>query len=262
MQKLGVGQFFQSTGNMGKSSYTGSRVIDSFDFSPGRVLARKYEVIKPLGAGWEGEVFLVRERVTDIERAVKLFYPHRNSGDRTASFNARKLHKLRHCPITIQYHTRETITYRGMPITLLVSEFVEGEQLSSFLRRQPGKRLTPFQGLHLLHALTSGIECIHQLREYHGDLHSDNIIIRRYGLGFDLKLLDFYHWRAPRPENIREDVVDLVRILYESVGGLKHYSKQPAEIKAICRGLKRSLILKNFKTAGQLRQYLETMTWQ
>lgn len=236
--------------------------ISRLQLKPGQIVANKYVILSLLGAGWEGEVYLIRERLSGIERTAKFFFPHRNVRDHALKFYARKLHKLRHCPITIQYHTRETITYRGMPITLLVSEFVEGEQLSSFLRRQPGKRLTPFQGLHLLHALTSGIECIHQLREYHGDLHSENIIIRRYGLGFDLKLLDFYHWHAPRPENIREDVVDLVRILYESVGGLKHYSKQPPEIKAICRGLKRSLILKKFKTAGQLRQYLETMTWQ
>jgi tRNA A-37 threonylcarbamoyl transferase component Bud32 len=247
---------------MGKTSYSADPAIDSFDIKPGRMLARKYEVIKPIGGGWEGEVFLVKEHPTDIERAVKLFYPQRNPRDRTANFNARKLHKLRHCPIAIQYHTRETITYRGHPITLLVSEFVEGELLSAFLKRQPGRRLTPFQGLHLLHALTAGIECIHQMKEYHGDLHTDNIMIRRFGLGFDLKLLDFYHWGAPRPENIHDDVVDLVRILYEAVGGQKHYRNQPPEIKAICRGLKRSLILKQFRTAGQLRQYLETLTWQ
>jgi hypothetical protein len=247
---------------MTKSAYARGPVIDSFDLKPGRILARKYEVIKPLGGGWEGEVFLVREQATDIERAVKLFYPQRNPRDTTANFNARKLHKLRHCPIAIQYHTRETMSYHGVPITILVSEFVEGEQLSSFLARQPGKRLTPFQGLHLLHALTVGIECIHLMKEYHGDLHSANIIIRRYGLGFDLKLLDFYHWGPPRPENIREDVIDLVKILYEAVGGLKHYRHQPPEIKAICRGLKRSLILKQFRSAGQLRQYLETMVWQ
>lgn len=247
---------------MAKRAYSPGPVINSFDLKPGRILARKYEVVKPLGTGWEGEVFLVREQPTNIERAAKLFYPQRNPGDSTVNFNARKLHKLRHCPIAIQYHTRETLTYKGCPITLLVSEFVEGEQLSSFLARQPGKRLSPFQALHLLHALTTGIECIHQLKEYHGDLHTDNIMIRRFGLGFDLKLLDFYHWGAPRPENIREDVIDLVKILYEAVGGLKHYRKQPPEIKAICRGLKRTLILRQFRTAGQLRQYLETLAWQ
>jgi hypothetical protein len=34
------------------------------------------------------------------------------------------------------------------------------------------------------------------------------------------------------------------------------------EVKAICRGLKRTLILKYFRSAGQLREHLETMEWQ
>jgi len=247
---------------MGNRLHSGRVVIDKFDLKPGRILARKYELVQPLGAGWEGEVFLVRELPTGIERAVKLFYPHRNLRDRAANFYARKLHKLRHCSIAIQYHTSETITYRGFPVTLLVSDFVDGELLTTFLNRQSGKRLTPFQALHLLHALSIGIECIHQMKEYHGDLHTDNIIVQRYGLGFDLKLLDFYHWGAPTLENIHDDVINLVRILYDAIGGRRHYKHQPEVIKKICCGLKRSLILKKFRTAGQLREHLETLTWQ
>ena len=53
-----------------------------------------------------------------------------------------------------------------------------------------------------------------------------------------------------------------VEIFYEAVGGRRLYARQPSEVKAICCGLKRSLILKKFRTAGQLRQYLETMEWQ
>lgn len=247
---------------MVKQAQTVAGKISSFDLAPGRILARKYEILQRLGAGWEGEVFLVRENTTGIERAVKLFYPHRNPKDRIANFYARKLHKLRHCPIAIQYHTSETIIYRNAPITLLVSEFVEGELLSEFISRQPGKRLSAFQALHLLHALAAGIECIHSMKEYHGDLHTDNIMVLRYGLGFDLKLVDFYHWGAPRPENVRSDVVDLVKILYEAIGGQRHYSRQPQEIKEICCGLKHSLILKKFRSAGMLREHLETLEWQ
>ena len=81
---------------------------------------------------------------------------------------------------------------QGHEITVLVSEYVEGELLSDFLQRFPGKRLLPFQGLHLLYALTKGMEPIHLLNEYHGDLHSDNIIVNRFGLEFELKLLDMF----------------------------------------------------------------------
>lgn len=53
----------------------------------------------------------------------------------------------------------------------------------------------------------------------------------------------------------------MIHVFHEALGGAKHYSKQPLEIKHICNGLKRSLILKKFRSAGQLRQYLETMEW-
>lgn len=51
---------------------------DSFNLQPGRILAKKYEVIAKLGAGWEGEVYRIRELNTGIERAAKLFFPDRN----------------------------------------------------------------------------------------------------------------------------------------------------------------------------------------
>jgi len=246
---------------MAKLKESGKSRIDEFNFYPGRVLAGKYEVITRLGAGWEGEVYLIRELATGIERTAKFFFPQRNIKDRALKFYATKLHKLRQCPIVIQYHTQDTIVYRRQPIRFLVSEFVEGELLSHFLNRQPGKRLQPFQTIHLLHALASGIECIHRMGEYHGDLHTDNIIVLRYGLSFELKLIDMLHWGAPRSENIQDDVVNLIRIFYDALGGQKYYIKQPPEVKAICCGLKRSLILKKFKSAGKLREYLETMQW-
>lgn len=235
--------------------------FDTFGFFPGRILARKYEVICLLGAGWEGEVYKINEIGTGIERAAKFFFPKRNIRDRASLFYAKKLHKLRHCPMLIQYHHRDTITYKGYPITFLVSDYVEGDLLSVFLSRLPGKRMTAFEGLHLLHALATGMECIHHQREYHGDLHDNNIMIRRYGIGFDVKLLDLYHLGGARPDNIHNDVCDLIRIFYDAIGGQKHYARQPPEIKGICNGLKRSLILKKFRTAGQLREYLETLEW-
>lgn len=236
--------------------------IDAFDFVPGRVLARKYEVVRQLGAGWEGEVYLIREMKTNIDRAAKFFYPHRNIGNRAFLRFAKKLYKLRHCPILIQYQTQEVITFRRHQIPFLVSEFVEGELLSHFLKRQPGGRLHPFHAVHLLHALAKGMEDVHRIREYHGDLHQDNIIIRRYGLGFELKVIDLYYWKDLRSENIKDDVRNLINVFYEALGGQKHYAKQPAAIKAICCGLKRTLILKKFRTAGHLRQYLENMQWE
>jgi serine/threonine protein kinase len=235
--------------------------IESFDLAPGRVLVRKYRTLSKLGDGWEGEVYRVLEIRTGIERAAKLFYPQRNVGNRTVKRYARRLHNLRHCPIVLQYHTEEVFTYRRTPISFLVSEYVGGDVLPAFLKKRPAGRLTAFEALHLLHALVSGVESIHARNEYHGDLHAENIIVRRFGLEFDLKLIDLYNWGSPKRENRQDDICDIVRILYDTVGGRKVYSRQPAAIKYICSGLKRSLILKKFRTVSHLKRHVESLEW-
>jgi serine/threonine protein kinase len=236
--------------------------IRSFDLKPGRILARKYEVVSRLGSGWEGEVYKIREKNTHIERAAKLFFPHRNLKNKTAKAYARKLHKLRGCPIVIHYHTEEIVMLRRQLITVLVSEYVEGELLTEFLKRQPGGRLHATQAVHLLYALVTGLECVHQAREYHGDLHSDNIIVESYGLNFELKILDLFQWPGPKRAGLHDDLCFLARILYDALGGARFYARQPKEIKNICLGLKRSLIIKRFPTITHLRQHLEALRWE
>ncbi|MCB0344196.1 MAG: protein kinase [Bdellovibrionales bacterium] len=241
---------------------TKNEPIDSFEFQPGRVLARKYEVVTLLGAGWEGEVYRLKEKRTGIERAAKFFFPHRNPKEKLSKIYAKKLHKLRKCDAIIQYHTEETISFRRQELTFLVSEYVEGELLSSFLKRQRGGRIGAFEGLHLLYALTKGMEPIHALREYHGDLHPGNIFIKRNGLGFDVKLIDFFHWDTHlKNENIRDDVYDLVRLFYDAIGGSRYYSKHPQVVRDVCCGLRKTSIWKKYRTGGQLRRYLEALEW-
>jgi tRNA A-37 threonylcarbamoyl transferase component Bud32 len=235
--------------------------IESFSLSPGRVLARKYEVIRELGRGYEGQVYLVREQATGIERAAKLFFPERNLRNRVAIAYAKKLHKLRYCEALIQYLNQEIIRFEKQDITLLISEFVEGEVMADYLQRQRGQRLPEFEALHLIHAIAAAVAPMHRAREYHGDLHSENIILRRTGLGFDIKLLDFYISNGGTRQNVRDDVCDIVRLLYDVLGGPKRYTAVRPEIKDIIKGLKRTLIAQKFRSADHLRVHLETMSW-
>ncbi len=235
--------------------------VKAFNFPTGRTLAKKYEVVSKLGGGWEGEVYLLREHSTGIERAAKFFFPQRNKRNKSLNFYAKKLHKLRACPALIQYHTQETIHYGGEDISFLISDYVEGEILQEFLADQPRGRLDVFQGLHLLYALTLAMEGVHQLNDYHGDLHPGNIIVRRRGLGFEIKLLDFFHWGKPSAFNLQDDILDVIRIFYDAIGGQTRYAKQPAEVKGIVLGLKSSLILKKFRTITHLRAHLENLAW-
>jgi D-alanine-D-alanine ligase len=238
-----------------------STKIDAFNLPVGRLIAGKYAVEGLLGAGWEGEVYRVTEVRTGIRRAAKVFYPDRNPRDRALRFYATKLERLHKCSMVIRYHHSESFTYRGVPVVALVSELVEGEILESFVLRQPGRRLRPFEALHLLHALVLGVEEIHLHKEYHGDLHDRNVLVQRRGIGFEVKLLDFFHWGRPSRANMQDDIVQLARLLYDAVGGRDRYARQPPEIKTICCGLRRGLILRKFPTASHLRRHLESFVW-
>ena len=233
-----------------------------FSFPEGEIINGKYEVLEFLGSGWEGEVYLVNETQTSIERAVKFFYPQKNQYGRKSKYYAKKLHKLRNCSAVIQYATQDTIFIKDEEITFLVSEYMDGELLSEYLKRQHHRKLHYFEALHLLHALAKGIDEIHQKKEYHGDLHTDNIIVEKKGIGFKVKVLDLFHWGSTSAEHIRDDVVNLIHIFHEILGGKKDYAKLPKEIRAICCGLKRSLIFQKYKTAGKLKEYLESIEWE
>ena len=144
---------------------------------------------------------------------------------------------------------------------MLISEYVEGELLSEFLKKMPGKRLDPYRATHMLYSLALGMEEIHLLNEYHGDLHTDNIIVNKFGLGFELKLLDLYNSGFPKLESMRDDICSMIQIYHECMGGAKHYSKHSPIVKDICSGLKQSLILKKFRNVSQLREHLEILEW-
>lgn len=235
--------------------------VDSFQFPLGRKIAGKYVVERLLGQGWEGEVYKVRHHSTDIEYAAKLFYPQNSQGDKVISAYARKLHRLRNHSMLVRYHTEEVITYKRQQILVHISEFIDGVMLSEYLKSQKGDRLHAYEALHLIYALTKGVAQMHYSNEYHGDLHSDNIIVVKRGLEFDIKLLDLYFYGKTTRTKLQDDVVDIIGILHEITGGSAHYKNQPDIIKSICKGLKRSLIVKNFRNAMELQSHLEQIQW-
>jgi tRNA A-37 threonylcarbamoyl transferase component Bud32 len=117
------------------------------------------------------------------------------------------------------------------------------------------------EALYLTRTIAAGLAEIHEKREYHGDLHSHNVLVRRRGVHFDVKLVDMYDRGRANRQHIQQDVCDVVRILYDLVGGRTHYAAQPAVIKQICLGLKVSLITQRYPTAWHLCRHLDTFEW-
>ncbi|MFG0253287.1 MAG: protein kinase [Phycisphaerales bacterium JB038] len=235
--------------------------ITSFALAPGRVIGGKYIVEGLLGAGWEGEVYRVVDRRTEAARAAKLFFPQRNQNDRAVRFYSRKLEALRACPIVISYIHTETLRFRGETISVLISDLIDGEVLEDFIARRRGKRLPEYEALRIFYDLATGLEQIHAEREYHGDLHAGNVLVHRRGVHFDVHLVDLFDLGRPSRSHAQRDVTLLIRLLYDMLGGQKHYAQQRPAIKHIICGLKQSLMLRKFPTAGHLRRHLDHFDW-
>src|SRR5947199_5855450 len=122
--------------------------VRRFDFAPGRSVAGKYQIERQLGSGYEGEVYAIFERATGIRRAAKFYYPHRDPTGKAAIVYARKLDALRHCPILMQYHHQEIAYVRKKKVVVVISELVEGQKLSEFLKLQARGALSAFEALH------------------------------------------------------------------------------------------------------------------
>ncbi len=236
--------------------------IENFSFQKGTLLADKYEVVKMVGSGWEGEVYLVRELGVDVDRAAKLYFPHRDRNGDKSRFSARKQHNLRDCGILIHFHTYELLAWQGEEIKMLVSEYVEGMMLEDYVKKQRGKRMPYFEALHLLRTLAQGVAAIHEKNEYHGDIHAANVVISRKGAWFNAKIFDPYDYGKVTKELIAGDVVDLILLFHEVIGGQKWYRKHPPWVKKICCGLKHTVINKKWKNAGQLLKYIDTFEWE
>tara|TARA_B100001971_G_scaffold84647_1_gene78253 strand:- start:360224 stop:360973 length:750 start_codon:yes stop_codon:yes gene_type:complete len=235
--------------------------IEAFNLEPGRTIGGRYQILEKLGAGYEGEVYKVSEIYTKRQRAIKLYYPQRNVQHKVSIKQSQKLDKLTDCPLVVNYHSHELISLKKQKIACITCEFIEGQRLGDFVAKQRKKQLGIFPAIHLLYSLVCGLEDIHLHGEYHGDLHTDNIIIKRFGLEFDIKIIDFHHWGDSKKDNREEDIIKTIRIFYDILGGEKNYRKLPKSIKFIICGLKRSLILEKFKTISHLKYHLEVMDW-
>jgi len=227
----------------------------------GRRLGTRYRVESLIGQGSEGAVYSVIDKTTGIRRAAKLFRPDYDRRGRLTTRHAQKLNRLRYCNIVLQYLHSETVRVKGVQITALVSELCEGVQLEKFIEAQPGRRMSTFMALSLLQALVDGLEEVHRTGEYHADVHTENIMVQPRGVGFELKLIDFYEWGRTTKSKQQQDILDAVKVFYDMLGGKRVYRRLPEEVKHIIGGLQTTHILRRFPTMSDLKGYLRTFEW-
>ena len=218
-------------------------------------------MVQKLGAGSEGEVYQIKERSTGVHRAAKLFFQEPLVADKHVVWSARKLDKLQHCPIVLHYHHTMRVEVREKSVLCLISDLFDGARLEDFIVQQRGRRLHPFMALTLMHSIVRGLEKIHAVGEYHGDVHTQNILVQPTGIQLNIRLLDFYDRGRPSRRLRNNDLVDAVRVLYQCIGGRKHYSRAGDHIRYICCGMQATLILRRFPDMSALRNHLESFEW-
>jgi hypothetical protein len=140
----------------------------------GAALDAQYELVRLLGRGGMGSVYLAREPFLDRDVAVKVLPSEVASGDARERFlrEARTAARLSHPNIVPLY----TFGQAG-DVLYYVMGFVDGESLESRLRREG--RLSFDDARRIASELTDALEYAHEMGVVHRDLKPDNVLLER-----------------------------------------------------------------------------------
>ncbi|MEO7032397.1 MAG: serine/threonine-protein kinase [Polyangiaceae bacterium] len=157
-------------------------------YVPGLVVAEKYELLRPLGAGGMGEVWVAHHLSLDIDVAVKFIgdvgAPESGLAERLLE-EARNTARLGHPAIVRALDFGHT--ERGDPFIVL--ELLAGEDLAT--RIEQGGRLSAEQAVATLLPVVHALNAVHESGVVHRDIKPENVFLAEAELGVQAKLLDF-----------------------------------------------------------------------
>ena len=142
-----------------------------------------YEVLRPIGAGGMGEVFVARDSKLGRKVAIKLLPPRLASETDTLNRftqEARSASALNH-PNIVTIH--EVGADEGAPF--IVMEYIDGRDLRTLIAEGP---LPVRQVLDIAVQIADGLAAAHERGIVHRDLKPENIMVTRDGY---VKILDF-----------------------------------------------------------------------
>jgi serine/threonine protein kinase len=153
----------------------------------GEIVAEKYRLIRLLGEGGMGSVWVARNLALDIQVAIKLIRSDLHTpGIAERLLNeARTTARLRHPSIVRVFDFGRTRS--GDPF--IVMELLQGETLGTVLYREG--RLPAPRALQLLLPAADGLVAAHAQRIVHRDLKPDNVFLAEIEGRLQPKVLDF-----------------------------------------------------------------------
>jgi len=163
----------------------------------GDVIGDRYRLVRKLGQGGMGVVWVAHSLVLGVDIALKLIRASA-AGPGQSSRMAREAQaaaRLAH-PALVRVFDFGWTT-RGDPF--LVMELAQGETLATLLHREG--RIPAIRAVQLLLPLADGIRCAHEKSIVHRDIKPDNVFIAADPLGrLQPKLLDFGIAKMDQPQ--------------------------------------------------------------
>ncbi|MEN9791694.1 MAG: hypothetical protein RLZZ63_1352 [Gemmatimonadota bacterium] len=155
----------------------------------GSVVADRYHILKKLGAGGMGTVYLAEHVKMGRKSALKVMNPGMNTDpDAVARFNreASNASRLSHPNVCGIYDFGETAD--GM--IYLAMEYIEGSTLTDLIEQDAP--LQPRRAASIIHQTADALQIAHDAGIVHRDLKPDNIMVAKHRDGSDLvKVVDF-----------------------------------------------------------------------
>ena len=152
-----------------------------------KLLADRYRILRKLGEGGMGMVYLAEDSELDNTKVAVKFIPPVLAGNPRAIKNLRReaqvAMQLSH-PNIVRLHDLHTDGHQKF----LVMEYIEGKTLDELLAERQDERLSPEELLPIAKQIAAGLDYAHSKGVLHRDLKPSNIMIGRNG---EVKLLDF-----------------------------------------------------------------------
>lgn len=209
-------------------------------FAPGVLLASRYRIVAPLGKGGMGEVYRADDLLLAQPVALKFLPEHiAHDPDRLARFRKEvaAARKVSHPNVCRVY---DIVEYDGQ--SFLTMEFVDGEDLSSVLKRLG--RVPEEKGIEIARQQCGALAAVHDQGLLHRDLKPANVMLdgrgqtrlTDFGLAAaaaDLSASDVRSgtplYQAPeqlagRDVTVRSDVYALGLVLYELFTGTRAFT--------------------------------------
>jgi eukaryotic-like serine/threonine-protein kinase len=159
---------------------------------PGSLFARDFRVVRRLGEGGMGRVYVVEQLSTGAQRALKLMHPVLVRDERFV----RRFEQEAKVGARIQSDHIVQVVAAGVDeetrMPWLAMELLEGERLSELLELRC--TLSVIETQEVVAQLCHGLGAAHVMGIVHRDLKPENIFLaraRREGIPFTVKLLDF-----------------------------------------------------------------------